>query len=89
MTGAALIAGGLVAGFALGLAYFALLARTVKLMTAGAGTRPVVGLYAVRIALAVATFVGLAAMGAWALLAGLCGFVVARIAVQFFPRFRT
>ena len=88
MTEAALIVGGLAAGFALGLAYFALLARTVRLFAAGESTLPVIGLYAARVGLAVATFVGLAAMGAMPLLAGLGGFIVARIAVQLVVRFR-
>ncbi len=79
---APLLAASFVAGIAVGLAYFALLVRTVRLFTGGAHTLPVIALYAARAALAIGAFLGLAALGGLPLLAGLGGFVVARLIVQ-------
>jgi F1F0 ATPase subunit 2 len=87
MSGAPVIAGSFAAGLMLGLGYFALLARTVRLFAAGADTVRAVTLYALRIGVAVAAFVAMAQAGAAPLIGALGGFVVARIVVGRRARF--
>lgn len=69
---------GLVAGLLLGGGYFALLHHSVRPSAAPASTGRILGLTVLRAALAVGVFWGLVQLGAWALLAGLGGFLVAR-----------
>jgi F1F0 ATPase subunit 2 len=72
----------LLAGAALGGAYFFLLLRMVQACTAGAKMNLVVPLYLLRLAAAGAAFWFIAQQGAVPLLLALAGFVLARIAVQ-------
>ncbi len=77
-----LAAGAFVGGFACGLAYFALLAWSVRSFAANKSTVPHVALLALRVALVMVAFVALAHAGGAALLTGLAGFVVARFVVH-------
>lgn len=66
------------AGFAFGLAYFALLGRNVALFLGGGGLAAATGLTLARLAAAVAVFALAARLGALPLLAALFGFLLAR-----------
>jgi len=70
------------AGAALGIFYFVLLLRTVRLHAAQASVARVVLLYLIRIAAAVAGFWLIAQHGAQPLLFALLGFLVARRVVR-------
>jgi len=70
------------AGAILGVLYFGLLYRSVRLYASGAGTIRVVPLHMLRAALAVASFWIAAQQGAVPLLLTLSGFLVARFLVQ-------
>ncbi len=72
----------LLAGAALGAAYFLMLLRTVRAHTAQAGLALVVPFYLLRIAAAAAAFWFIAQQGALPLLLALFGFLLARVAVQ-------
>ena len=72
----AMIAG--CAGFALGLAYFAMLRRTVASLATRRGWMRPLSLTLGRIAAAVILFAGAAKLGAAALLAAFLGFLAAR-----------
>lgn len=69
---------GLGAGAGLGIVYFSLVHRTVRLQLAGGGSAKVIGLTAVRLGLAVAVFWAVATLGALPLLLALAGFLAAR-----------
>lgn len=73
-----LAAAGLGAGFIIGAGYFMLLYHAVRLHQSAAPLAGVVGIHLLRAALAIAAFWWLAQLGAWPLLAGLLGFLVAR-----------
>ena len=73
-----IITGG-AAGLGIGAAYFALLYRTVRLLAEAAPFRRVGPLHLARGLLALGGFWALAQLGAWPLLAGLAGFLVARL----------
>ena len=73
---------GLLVGLLLGSGYFALLYRAVRLHEDGAAARSVLWLHASRGVLAIGAFWGLAQLGAWALMTGLGGFLVARTFAQ-------
>ena len=66
------------AGFGLGLAYFATLRRAIVILTGGRGWLGPLGLTLGRIGAATLFFAAVAQLGAAALVAGLCGFLVAR-----------
>jgi F1F0 ATPase subunit 2 len=69
---------GLIAGLLLGVIYFALLYRAVRLHAAAVPAGTVITLHLLRAALAVGSFWLLAQLGAWPLLAGLAGFLMVR-----------
>ena len=81
MTGTLLISIiiGLAAGLALGAAYFALLYRAVRLLAEAAPLRRAAPLHLARALLALGGFWGLMQLGVWPLLAGLGGFLIARL----------
>lgn len=66
------------AGFAFGLAYFAMLGRNVALFLQGGGLAAAAGLTLARLAAAVVAFAIAAKLGALPLLASLLGFLAAR-----------
>jgi len=70
-------------GAALGVSYFLLLLRSVRLHASQAPAVRVAPLYLIRIGAAVSAFWLIAQHGALPLLLALLGFLVARIAVQF------
>ena len=72
------IGAGLLSGFVLGVSYFALLRHTVRQFASAGSVGRIVLMTLLRALLAVGVFWGLAQLGAWALLAGLAGFLVAR-----------
>lgn len=80
MTGGMLVnvTAGLLAGLLLGAGYFTLLRHTVRQLETAASAGRILVLAALRITLAVGVFWGLVQLGAWALLAGLAGFLIAR-----------
>jgi F1F0 ATPase subunit 2 len=78
---ALVIAGCALAGLVLGAAYFALLYRAVQLQLSAASLGWVIGMYLLRLVPAVLLFWLLARLGLWPLLAGLMGFVVARVVI--------
>jgi len=67
------------AGLIVGLASFKALERLVTLGMAGAQPRRVIGWQALRLALTVLCFVGIAQLGGVALVAALGGYIVARV----------
>lgn len=73
---------GFAAGAILGAIYFTLLRRTARLHAEGGAVSTIVGLYALRIVLAVGVFWGVAHLGALPLLLALAGFLAARFAVR-------
>lgn len=72
----------LLSGLAAGLVYFLLLARTARLHLEGAPLRRLLPIFALRLAIALALFWAIAQHGALSLLLALCGFLLARLAVQ-------
>ena len=72
----------LLAGAALGAAYFLMLLKTVRAYTAQARVVSVIPFYLLRIAAAGAAFWFIAQQGALPLLLALFGFLLARVAVQ-------
>jgi len=72
----------LLGGILLGGGYFTLLYQSVRLHETGAAPWAVVMLHVARAGLAVAAFWGLAQLGAWPLIAGLVGFLGARLIAQ-------
>lgn len=70
---------GLLTGLLLGGGYFALLHHSVRQFEAAASTGTILLLALLRIGLAVGVFWALVQLGAWALLAGLAGFLLARV----------
>ena len=70
------------AGIALGAVYFFILHKSVRLHTADASVGRMIGLFLLRVALAVAVFYPFARIGAGPLLAALVGFMIARLGVQ-------
>ncbi|MEZ5556932.1 MAG: ATP synthase subunit I [Pseudomonadales bacterium] len=72
----------LLGGVALGCVYFTLLYHALRLQQAAAPIGAVLGAHLVRVALALAAFWGLVQLGAWPLLAGLAGFLLARFGAQ-------
>ncbi|NMM46546.1 hypothetical protein HH303_18795 [Rhodospirillaceae bacterium KN72] len=74
------------AGLALGVVYFLVLYKSVRLHTADASAGRMIGLFLLRVALALAVFYPFARIGAGPLLAALVGFMIARFAVQGFIR---
>jgi F1F0 ATPase subunit 2 len=72
----------LLAGAALGMVYFALLHRTLRLSLSGARTAHVLPLYVLRLAVAAGAFWAIAQYGALPLLLALGGFLAARFVVQ-------
>jgi tellurite resistance protein TehA-like permease len=72
----------LLAGFAVGLVYFGLLHRAVRMQLSDGPTLPVVGLLVLRFALVGVTFWLLVQHGALSLLLGFGGFLVGRFAVR-------
>jgi N-ATPase, AtpR subunit len=66
------------AGFGLGLAYFATLRRAVVIFASGRGWLGPLGLTLGRIGAAALFFAAAAKLGAAALIAGLCGLLLAR-----------
>ncbi len=77
-SGCALAALAGAAGFAFGLAYFAMLGRNVALFLQGGGLAAAAGLTIARLAAAVAAFAIAAKLGVLPLLASLLGFLAAR-----------
>jgi F1F0 ATPase subunit 2 len=75
---ALLAAAGLGAGLVIGAGYFMLLYHAVRLHQSATPLARVVGIHILRAALAIAAFWWLAQLGAWPLLTGLLGFLVAR-----------
>jgi len=71
-----------VAGIIVGILYFALLYRSVRLYASSAGLARVAPLHLLRGALAVSFFWIVAQQGAVPLLAALAGFLIARTVVQ-------
>lgn len=77
---------GMAGGLGIGAVYFALLYRTVRLLAEAAPLRRVGPLHLARALLALAGFWALAQLGIWSLVAGLGGFLIARlIAVRLQP----
>ncbi len=76
--GVSILAAALVAGFALGLGYFAAVRRTADLLDGRSGWHAPIALTLGRIVAAVAVLALLAQLGAAALLAGFAGFLIAR-----------
>ncbi len=72
----------LLAGMLLGSGYFALLYRCVRLQASAAPLWQIMALHVLRLAAALAAFWALAQIGAWPLLAGLLGFLIARFVAQ-------
>jgi F1F0 ATPase subunit 2 len=76
------IAIALAAGFAVGLVYFFLLFRTVRLHLMDGPTAEIIVLYGIRIVLVGVVFWLLVEYGALSLLVGFAGFLMARFAVR-------
>lgn len=70
---------GLLAGALLGAGYFALLHHSVRQFETAASAGRIVGMALLRIAIAAVVFLGLVQLGAWALVAGLAGFLITRM----------
>jgi len=70
---------GLPVGLLLGIGYFALLHHSVRQFEAAAPAGKIVSLALLRISVAIGVFWALVQLGVWALLAGLAGFLIARL----------
>lgn len=81
VAGATVVAA-LLGGVLLGIGYFGLLYRAVQLHAAAAPAGTILPLHLLRAAGGVAAFWGLAQLGFWPLIAGLAGFLIARLAAQ-------
>jgi F1F0 ATPase subunit 2 len=76
-------------GAAVGVVYFALLLRTVRLHSSRASVGHIIALYAIRMIAAISVFWLVAQNGALPLLLALMGFLAARIAIQRFAGARS